>query len=234
MAKLLKIDGQYYFDAEDGSEPVVCKTWIETSKKNEAHPEGKPWIVLPKGNITNRTYFSEEKFAAESVNDEITVEVKTSAPRVLGATGVKQDVIKYLDEATANEYTILVSNAVEAYKAAKVNNKKKRPEDMTAEELEAYIECLKNGTAYKAGTTGPKSFLDMFTDEQYNRYNEILALAQENKANMPRAKRGPLSDAEKEARKVKRAQNELSKAEKLLAALRAGYSDEAIVTDEDL
>jgi hypothetical protein len=234
MAKLLKIDGVYYFDAEDGSEPIACKTWVETSKKNEAHPEGKPWIVLPKGNVANRQYFSEEKFAAEAVNDEIVVEVKTSAPRVLGATGVKQEIIKYLDEATAAEYTELVTTAVEAYKEAKATAKRKRPEDMTLEELTAYVECLKNGTTYKAATTGPKSFLDMFTDEQYTRYNEILALAQENKANMPKAKRGPLTDEQKEARKIKRVQKEISKAQQLLAALKAGATNEAIVMDEDL
>lgn len=234
MAKLIKREGQYYFDAEDGTEPVLCKTWVETSKKNEAHPDGKPWIVLPKGNITNRTYFSEEKFAAEAVNDEIPVEVKTTAPRVLGSTGVKKDIIKYLDEETAQEYTTLVTDAVEAYKAAKGTNKKKKPEDMTVEELEAYIECLKNGTAYKAATTGPKSFIDMFTDEQYNRYNEILALAQENKANMPRAKRGPLTDEEKAIRAAKRKANDISKAERLLAALRASVNNEAIVADDTI
>ena len=234
MAKLIKRDGQYYFDAEDGTELTLCKTWVETSKKNDNHPDGKPWIVLPKGNITNRTYFSEEKFAAEAVNDEIEVEVKTSAPRVLGSNGVKKDIIKYLDEETANEYTTLVTEAVEAFKAAKGTKKKKKPADMTVEELEAYIECLKNGTAYKATTVGPKSFIDMFNDEQYNRYNEILALAQENKANMPKAKRGPLSDEEKEARAAKRRANDISKAEKLLAALRAASNTEAIVADDSI
>ena len=93
---------------------------------------------------------------------------------------------------------------------------------MTAEELQAYIEALKSGKSFSTVKTGPKSFMDMFTEEQYERYNEIIALAQENKANMPRAKRGPLSDAEKEARAAKRKANEISKAEKLLAGLLAG------------
>lgn len=230
MAKILRIDGQFYFDPEDGSEAVAVKTWLETSKKNEAHPEGKLWIVLPKGNITNRQYFSVDKFEAEAVNDEITVEIKTSAPRVLGATGVKQEIIKYLDEETANEYTTLVTTAVEAYKAAKATSKKKKPEEMTVEELTAYIEALQNGETYKVATTGPKSFLDMFSDEEYNRYNEILALAQENKANAPKAKRGPLTDEQKEARKVKNIKNKISKAQALLAAMRAGSTEE---TNED-
>ena len=226
MAKIYRVDGQFYFDAQDGSEAVAVKTWLETSKKNEAHPEGKLWIVLPKNNVTNRQYFSVDKFEAESENDEITVEVKTSAPRVLGATGVKQGIVKYLDEETANEYTELVTKAVDAYKSTKSTSKKKKPEDMTVEELQAYITALQNGEVYKVSTTGPKSFLDMFSDEEYTRYNEILALAQENKANAPKAKRGPLSDEQKAARKVKNIQNKINKAQALLAALQAGSTVE--------
>lgn len=232
MAKILRVDGQFYFDAEDGSEAVAVKTWLETSKKNEAHPDGKLWIVLPKNNVANRQYFSVDKFEAEAVNDEITVEVKVAAPRVLGATGVKQDIIKYLDEETAAEYTELVTAAVEAYKNAKTNSKKKKPEDMTVEELTAYITALQNGETYKVGTTGPKSFLDMFSDEEYARYNEILALAQENKANAPKAKRGPLTDEQKEARKVKNIQNKINKAQALLAAMRA--TSEETTEDYDI
>lgn len=221
----------YLFDAEDGTAVVGCKVWLETSKKNKTHPDGKPWILLPKNNPTNRRYFSEDKFNAENVDGEITVEVKTSAPRVLGSSGVKQDIIKYLDEDTAAEYTELVNTAVEAYKTAKANNKKKKLEDMDAEELQAYIDALKSGKTYvPVGGTDAKSFLDMFTEEQYNRYNEIIALAAENKANAPKATRGPLSDEEKAKRKAKREANELSKAEKLLAALQA---KPATTVDED-
>ena len=59
--------------------------------------------------------------------------------------------------------------------------------------------------------------------------SELIAKAQENKANAPRAKRGPLSDEEKAIRSEKRKANDISKAEKLLAMLRAGGS-----TDEDI
>ena len=225
MAKIYKIEDKYFFDEENGTEAVEVKTWLETSKKTANHPDGILWIKLPKGNSTNRSFFSVAKFNEEAVNDECVVPVKTSGPRVLGATGVKQDIIKYLDEETAAEYTELVNNAVDAYKNAKSNNKKKKPEEMTVEELTAYITALQNGEVYNAVVVGPKSFLDMFNDEQYNRYNEILALAQENKANAPKAKRGPLSDEQKEARKVKNIQNKISKAQALLAALRAGSND---------
>lgn len=226
----------YLFDAEDGSDVVGCKTWLETSKKNDKHPDGKWWIKLPKDNVTNRAYFSVDKFEAENVDGEITVEVKTAAPRVLGTNGIRQDVIKYLDEDTAAEYTTLVNGAVEAFKEAKANNKKKKLEDMTEEELVAYIEALKSGKAYTPtdGTTA-KSFIDMFSEDEYNRYNEILAQAAETKANTPRAKRGPLSDAEKAARKAKRTSNEITKAEKLLAALKATMTvDDEEFTNDDL
>lgn len=221
MAKIVLKDGKYYFVDSNGVE-TGCVVWNEKSKANDKHPEGKPWIKLPKGNETNRAYFSEDLFLATNVDGEVEVEVKTAAPRVLGTSGVKQDIIKYLDEATAAEYTTLVNDAVAAYKDAKASSRKKKPEEMTAEELQAYIDALKSGKSFTTAKTGPKSFMDMFTEEQYERYNEIIALAQENKANMPRAKRGPLSDAEKEARAAKRKANEISKAEKLLAGLLAG------------
>lgn len=226
MAKIVKIDNKYFFDAEDGTPEVECPVWIETSKKNEKHPEGKPWIKLPKGNITNRQYFSEELFESTNVDGEVEVAIKTAGPRILGSTGVKQAIVKFLSEEDAAEYTTLVETAVEAYKAAKTTSKKKKPEDMTAEELEAYIDALRNGKAITVATTGPKSFMDMFSDEQYARYNELIALAQENKANAPRAKRGPLSDEEKAIRSEKRKANEISKAEKLLAMLKASVEED--------
>lgn len=230
MAKIVNIDGKYYFDACDGTEAKECVVWLEKSKANDAHPDGKPWIKLPKDNCTNRAYFSEDLFKKENINGEIEVPVKTTPPRVLGTSGVRADVIKYLDEDTATEYTNLVDGAVEKYKAAKANSKKKKLEDMNEAELQAYIECLKNGTKYTAGDA-PKSFIDMFTDEELERYNEILATAMENKANAPKAKRGPLTDAEKAARKAKRDANELTKAEKLLAALQAASVAPAEVED---
>lgn len=220
MAKIVKIDEKYFFDAEDGTEAVECLVWNEKSKASEAHPEGKPWIKLPKDNITNRTYFSEDKFLAENVNGELEVEVKTTAPRVLGATGVKQNIIKYLDEETAAEYTELVNGAVEKYKEAKASTRKLKPEEMTVEQLQQYIDALKSGEKIVA-TNGPKSFLDMFTEEEYNRYNELLALSAENKANKPRATRQPLTDEEKAVRAAKRKDKEISKAQALLDALMA-------------
>ena len=231
MAKIKLIDEKYYFDAEDGSNLVECVLWKEKSKANKEHPDGKPWIKLPKNNCTNRAYFSEDLFKKEAIDGEIVVPVKTSAPRVLGTSGVKQDIIKYLDEDLANEYTTLVDGAVEKFKAAKANSKKKKLDEMTAEELQEYIECLKSGKKY-AAADAPKSFLDMFTDEEMERYNEILAIAVENKANAPKVKRGPLSDEEKAARKAKREANELSKAEKLLAALMVSGATADVVEDE--
>ena len=220
MPKLMKIDGVYYFDAEDGSEPIACKTWLETSKKNEAHPEGKLWIKLPKDNVANRQYFSVELFEATNVDGVVDVEVKVGGPRVLGATGVKANIVKYLDEETAAEFTTLVTDAIEAYKAAKSSSKRKKLEEMSAEELKAYIDAIESGVAAPK-VSGPKSFLDMFTDEQYNRYNEIIALSAENKANRPKAVRGPLTDEQKAVRNAKRKEANISKARALLDALLA-------------
>lgn len=236
MAKIIVKDGAYYLDEENGTELRACKVWLETSKKSEAHPDGKLWIKLPKDNVTNRQYISKDLFDAENADGELAVEIKTAGPRVLGSSGgVKQNIIKYLSEEDAAEYTTLVNTAVDAYKAAKADCKVKKIDEMNVEELEAYLTALKEGKKLSV-KTGPKSFMDMFTEDEYNRYNELLAKSQENKANAPKAKRGPLTEEEKEARRVKATMNKISKAEALLAKLRAmqaGTIDEDIV-DEDI
>ena len=211
-------DGAYFFDAGDGVE-VATKVWLEKSKANDAHPDGKPWILLPKDNPTNRRYFSEDLFNATQVDGIVNVEVKTSAPRVLGATGVKQDVLKYLSEEEATEYTQLVEGAMAIYKDAK-NQKALKPEEMNAEQLEAYIAALRKGEKYSPAADAPKSFLEVFSTKDYERYNELLAIATENKANMPKAPRAKLTEEQKAERARKRTATELSKAEALLAALR--------------
>jgi hypothetical protein len=219
QAKIIRIDDVYYFEAGDGTPAVQTKVWLEKSKANDAHPDGKPWILLPVGNSTNRRYFSEDLFNATQVNGEVSVEVKTSAPRILGATGIKQDVIKFLSEEEAVEYTTLVETAMSTYKASK-GSKSLKPQDMNAEQLEAYIEALRNGESYTPADNAPKSFLDVFTSDEYDRYNELLALSAENKANAPKAPRAKLTPAQKAERAVKRTLTEISKAEALLAALR--------------
>lgn len=232
MAKLFIEDGKYYLDQENGTEVVECKILTETSKKSDKHPEGMQHIVLPKDNITNRQFISIDKFNAEAVDGVMTVEIKTSEPRKLGATGVKQSVIAYLDEADAAEYTNLVNAAVEKYKATKTT-KHKKPEEMNIEELEAYINALKSGTKLSI-KEGPKSFIDCFTDDEYARYNELLAKSVENKANRPKSVRGPLTDEQKLARKQKSIASQISKAEARLAQLRAGFGTVEEDIDEDI
>ena len=231
----VKRTGQYLFEAEVGVPAVELTVWLEKSKANEKHPNGKPWIILPKGNCTNRAYFSEDLFNETQLDGVVDVEVKTAAPRVLGATGAKQEVIKFLNETLAAEYTTLVNKALEAFKAAKENSKKKKLEDMTKEELEAMIQALESGTKY-APAAAPKSFLDMFSEVDYARYNELLAISAANKANAPKAVRAPLTDDQKAQRNAKRQKTELSKAQALLAALKArsmGGDMAAPVTPED-
>ncbi len=220
QAQIIRIDGVYYFDAGDGAPMVETKVWLEKSKANDAHPDGKPWILLPKDNPTNRRYFSEDLFNATQVDGIVTVEVKTSAPRILGATGVKQDVIKYLSEDEAAEYTKLVENAVAIYKNSKAKVSLKL-EDMNAEQLQAYIDALRKGEHYSPAAEAPKSFLEVFSADEYDRYNELLAIAAANKANAPRAPRAKLTPEQKAARAEKRRETEISKAEALLAALRS-------------
>lgn len=217
--------GKYLFDAEDGSAPVECTIWNETSKVTK-HPEGKPWIRCPKMvEVCNRQYFSEDLFIEETTKantTELKVERKTAAARVLGASGVNQKVVKNLDEADAARYTEICTNGIKAYKDAKGTSKKIKPEDMTKEQLEEYIAALREGRKVTT-TTGPKSWLDMLDAETHDEYQALLTKAAENKeANKGSRKGIKLSDEEKAARKAKRDAKELSNAEKLLAALTGG------------
>jgi len=227
-----KRTGQYLFDAGDGAAPVELVVWLEKSKASEKHPEGKPWIRLPKDNPTNRAYFSEDLFISSQINGAVDVEIKTAAPRTLGATGVKQEIVDNLQSDLATEYTALVDLAIEAFKTAKANARHKKPEEMTKEELEALIAALEAGVKY-AAPAAPKSFLDMFSETQYARYNELLAIAAENKANAPKAVRAPLTPEQKAQRQVKRQHTELTKAQALLAALRAQSAAGTPVSDGD-
>lgn len=227
MAKIIKNEDKYYFDAEDGTQPVECRTFLEKSKANDKNQEGKLWIVLPKDNCINRQYFSVNKFETENVDGELSVEVNIRAPRTLGAAGVKQTIIKYLNEENAAEYTGIVEDAVEKFKALRANRKPLKLEDMTKEQLEAAIAALENGETYKiVNTNAPKSFIDCMDEADYNRYNELLAIAMENKANRPKVARGPLTEEQKAERKNAKRKVELSKAKALLAAMMAIQDNE--------
>lgn len=68
-----------------------------------------------------------------------------------------------------------------------------------------------------------KSLIDYMSTEDYNRYNELLALATEAKANAPkapRAPRGPLTVEQKR----KMAEGRLAKAQAALDALLAAQN----------
>lgn len=69
-----------------------------------------------------------------------------------------------------------------------------------------------------------KTIVDYMTDEDYARYNELITLAEEAKANAPKAERkprGPLT-AEK---KMKAAEARLAKAQAALEALLAAQAN---------
>ena len=62
-----------------------------------------------------------------------------------------------------------------------------------------------------------KTIVDYILPEDYDRYNELLAKAEEAKANAPKKVRGPMTKEQK----TKMAQARLAKAEAALAALLA-------------
>ncbi len=83
QAQIIRIDDVYYFDAGDGSALVKTKVWLDKSKATKTHPDGKPWILLPKDNPTNRHYFSEDLFKATQVNGMVIVKVKTLTSSII-------------------------------------------------------------------------------------------------------------------------------------------------------
>ena len=66
-------------------------------------------------------------------------------------------------------------------------------------------------------STGRKTIVDYILPEDYDRYNELLAKAEEAKANAPKKVRGPMTVEQKK----KMAQARLAKAQAALEALLA-------------
>lgn len=68
-----------------------------------------------------------------------------------------------------------------------------------------------------------KSMFDYMTTEQYDRYNEIISIAETNKANAPKPVRAPRAPMTAE-QKMKAAENRLLAAQKKLDALLASQN----------
>lgn len=66
-----------------------------------------------------------------------------------------------------------------------------------------------------------KHLVDYISDVDYDRYNELLAMATEAKANAPKAPRGPMTIEQKR----KMAEARLAKAQAKLEALLAAQDD---------
>lgn len=65
-----------------------------------------------------------------------------------------------------------------------------------------------------------KSLIDFITEEDYPRFNELLAIAEENKKNAPkpeRKPRGPMSIEQKKALKMKAIEKAKAELEALMA-----------------
>ena len=70
-------------------------------------------------------------------------------------------------------------------------------------------------TTEEVVSTGRKTIVDYILPEDYDRYNELLAKAEEAKKNAPKKARGPMTHEQK----TKMAQARLAKAQELLAKL---------------
>lgn len=138
-AYLVKREDGFHVIDEDGTEGPVCKYC----------DEGDKTIVLTP-NASNRKWFRRAKAeAALAESDMIPLYYKES--RHFDTSGGNRlpnaKLIAYLSEEERAEYAAIIERAREAMAAAKaaakpVSKRGKKPEDMTAEELEAAIAAL--------------------------------------------------------------------------------------------
>lgn len=102
------------FEATDlaSGEPVVVKNWFEKSKDK--------WHVVLAANSANRKYVAHNEFFSKAVNDEYTVEDKTTGPRSLGTAQPDKKLVPYMTAEDKEEYDGIIARALENMKASKV------------------------------------------------------------------------------------------------------------------
>lgn len=108
------------FEATDlaSGEPVVVKNWFEKSKDK--------WHIVLAANSANRKYVAHNEFFAKAVNDEYTVEDKTTGPRSLGTAQPDKKLVPYMTAEDKEEYDAIIARALE--------NKKNSVSEKTEEE----------------------------------------------------------------------------------------------------
>ena len=215
MLKVFKLDDAN-FAQEEGQEAVELKFHIDKRYESKWNEEGKKILHLPANNSSNRQFISEDLFMENAVDNEYILPVKLSGPRVVG--GPKKSVVEYLDDEDKEIYIQIVEKAQEAYKEAKAKKTKKALNEMTADELRAMLNALENGETLTIAN-GPKSFIDCMSDEDREIYVALTEKSQENKANRPKAPRGPLTEEQKAARKAKAKEKKKNEILAMLALL---------------
>jgi hypothetical protein len=108
------------FEATDlaSGEPVVVKNFFEKSKDK--------WHIVLAANSANRKYVSHNEFFTKAVNDEYTVEDKTTGPRSLGTAQPDKKLVPYMTAEDKEEYDAIIARAIE--------NKKNSVSEKTEEE----------------------------------------------------------------------------------------------------
>jgi len=108
------------FEATDlaSGEPVVVKNFFEKSKDK--------WHIVLAANSANRKYIAHNEFFAKAVNDEYTVEDKTTPPRSLGTAQPDKKLVPYMTAEDKEEYDAIIARALE--------NKKNSVSEKTEEE----------------------------------------------------------------------------------------------------
>jgi len=119
------------------NEPVTAKNWYEKSKDK--------WHIVLGPNSANRKYIAHELFNKENEDGVMTVEDKTSGPRVIGTSQPDRKYVPFMTAEDKEEYDAIIERAT-------ANRASKKEQPLTEEEkLEAQIAKLEAKLASKRG-----------------------------------------------------------------------------------
>ena len=180
--------------------------------------------VLP-ANPSNRKWANVKQLTELEEGGVITITYNFgTSPSAHGPKMPGSKFVKYLDE----EQVAQLNAIFERTKAAMTET---RTDDVTAQQIKAlkalktYKELIGEDTAdVDAQITAlkgtGKTFIDFMSEEDYAAYNDLMTIAESNKANAPKAPRGhkPLTAEQKLARAKKKYEDAQKVLDELLAA----------------
>lgn len=217
LAYVVKREDGYHVIDQDGTEGPVC---------NRRTTDG--YIILTP-NAANRKCVNEknaEKFFAEHPDGRI--ELTYKATRKLGESVAKMPnakLITYLPEELQEEYKAIIADAMTAKQNAEKGvsdvDKAKYAAEMAKYKYEVLAGTRDEADKPVKPTSMRKNIIEYIAEDKYDRYTELLDMAEKAKADAPKAERkprGPMTQEQKVARAKAAAEKAQAKLDALLAA----------------